>query len=340
MLKIDEIKNKHTWDSFIYSQKYEITPFFQLWNWGKVSKNMGLKTMHAGIYDGKKLVGIALVTHVRAKRGNYFHIRHGPLFSKYTSAYFDFFIEYLKKKSLENNISFIRMSPLVKEEAIGPDFFKQKGCIPAPIHRMDAEVCWVLDISKSEEVLLRNMRKSHRYLIRKALTMNIKVLRTKKVLDIKEFTKLYVNLSKRKHFIPHKGIVEEFEVFANDDETILFLAEYEGKIISGAFVSFLKKNAIYRHGASDVSYRNIPASYLIQWKAIKEAKKRGIQLYNFWGISSTDSRNHPWHGPTQFKLGFGGRKEEFIHAYDLPLNYWYFKTYLVEWITKILKGYY
>ncbi|GAI33015.1 unnamed protein product, partial [marine sediment metagenome] len=33
-----------------------------------------------------------------------------------------------------------------------------------------------------------------------------------------------------------------------------------------------------------------PASYLLQWEAIKEAKNRGCKLYNFWGIAEIESK--------------------------------------------------
>lgn len=88
-------------------------------------------------------------------------------------------------------------------------YLKNNGCIDAPIYNMDAEYCWVLDISKSEKELLSDMRKSHRYLIRKSLKMHIEISKTNDVKAVDDFLLLYKDLSDRKHFVPHRGIREE-----------------------------------------------------------------------------------------------------------------------------------
>jgi len=209
----------------------------------------------------------------------------------------------------------------------------------APLHNMDAEICWVLDITKPQEQLLREMRKSHRYLIRKAQTMNLTCIRSTNKSDIDRFMPLYKTLSEIKHFVPHGGVKEEFAAFSADNEEVLYMVEYEKKIIAGAMIAFVGNMAIYRHSASDKQYNHIPASYIIQWEAINEAKKRDLQYYNFWGIAPDDKPNHPWKGLTLFKTGFGGEKKEFLHAQDLPLTLGYVKNYLIETATKKIKGY-
>ena len=50
--------------------------------------------------------------------------------------------------------------------------------------------------------------------------------------------------------------------------------------------------------------KNISCSYLLQWEIIKDAKKRGCDTYNFWGISSPDNNLHPWYGTYLFKKKF------------------------------------
>ena len=64
---------------------------------------------------------------------------------------------------------------------------------------------------------------------------------------------------------------------------------------------------------------------MLQWEIIKEAKRRGCKLYDFWGyIDPKASPKHPWAGPTLFKMGFGGRAYEYVKTQDLPLSkkYW------------------
>src|SRR5258708_6675541 len=184
------------------------------------------------------------------------------------------------------------------------------------------------------------MRKSHRYLIRKAKTMPIEILQTTKKENLEIFLTLLQKLSKEKNFVVHNEIEKEFTIFAKDNECLLLLAKYEGKIIAGACIDFIGNMAIYRHAATDENYRTIPASYLLQWEAILEAIKRGKTFYNFMGIAPEHAKkSHPWQGFTLFKTGFGGDLEYYYPTMDLPLNIKYWKNYAIDWISKIKKGY-
>lgn len=339
MIEIYEIEEKKVWDLFIADHTRDIVPFFQLWNWGEVQKKRGFEVLRIGFLDSKNLIGVCTIIVIHARRGNYFHLRHGPILVDFEK-YFDICIQEIKKIAQEKKVSFLRVSPFFPIAEISEDFFVKRGYISSPIHKMDAEICWVLDTTKSLEDILKEMRKSHRYLVRKAQTMRISIIKSTKTTDNTQFLELYNDLAQRKHFIPHAGIQEEFDVFVRDNQASLFLARYDNKIIAGALVIFLEKMAIYHHAASRAAYRTIPASYLLQWEIIQEVKKRKIPLYNFWGVvSESDSKRHPWQGLSLFKKGFGGERREFIHAHDLPLSIWYWKTYLIESISKIRKGY-
>ena len=338
MLTIQEITNKKIWEDFITLVAYGFPPFFQTWNWGEVQKKHGTEIWRLGLYQDASLIGIMSVTLINAKRGTYLHLRHGPVLKEYKKEYIDFLIQFLAEKGKKKNASFIRVSPLISEQN-AVRIFPSSKFKNAKIHAMDAEVCWVLPLTNSEEEILRNMRKSHRYLIKKSQTSGVEIERTENVSKIKEFLPLYTKLAHRKHFVAHKGVEEEFLVFSHNHQALLFLAYYEKKVIAGALIDFVDGMAIYRHSASDEQYRHIPAMYLLQWEVIKEAKKRGMKIYNFWGIAPNESKKHPWYGLTLFKTGFGGEKREFTHAKDYILRFGYWKIWAIESITKLRKGY-
>ncbi|HYK08821.1 MAG TPA: peptidoglycan bridge formation glycyltransferase FemA/FemB family protein [Candidatus Eisenbacteria bacterium] len=338
MLKIQEIINKKTWEEFIEKVSNGFPPFFQTWNWGDVQKRQGIKIWRLGLYKNTSLIGIVSVTYISAKRGKYIHLRHGPVLKEYKKEYLDFLMKFLSEKGKKAGASFIRLSPLISEEE-GKSLFVSSEFRNAQIHAMDAEVCWILPLDASEEEILKNMRKSHRYLIRKSQTTGVVIERTKNIDKMKLFLPLYTKLAHKKHFVAHHGVEEELEIFGKDDQSLLFLAHYENKVIAGALIDFVHGMAIYRHSASDDAYRHIPAMYLLQWEVIKEAKKRDMKLYNFWGIAPGDSKRHPWHGITLFKTGFGGEKKEFMHGKDYVLSWKYWLIYALERVTKLRKGY-
>ncbi|HSD99026.1 MAG TPA: peptidoglycan bridge formation glycyltransferase FemA/FemB family protein [Patescibacteria group bacterium] len=338
MLKIKEIKNKKIWETFLHKAGDGFPSFFQTWNWGDVQKKLGNQIIRLGLFDNAKLIGIASVSFIYAKRGTYLHLRHGPVFLDWKKNYVTFFLNFLENIAKKEHASFIRLSPLLSEEKSGK-LFPLKKFKNAQIHAMDAEVCWVLSLKESEEDILKNMRKSHRYLIKKSQTSGVIIERTKDVSRMKMFLPLYTKLAHRKHFVAHHGIEEEFDVFSQDNQALLFLAYYEKRLIAGALIDFVDDMAIYRHSASDEQYKHIPAMYLLQWEVIKEAKKRRMSYYNFWGIAPTDNPKHPWRGLSLFKTGFGGERKEFAHAKDDILSVGYWKVYLLEYLTKLRKGY-
>jgi len=297
--------DKKTWNAVI--AKHAPYALFQSWEWGEVEKKMG----HS-VWRLTWPHGIAQVVKVPARRGTFLHIRHGPIGT--------INFEDIKKLAKAERAWFIRVSP---QQSGAPG----SGFVPAPIHAMDAEDCWVLDLDKLEADLLTGMRKTTRYEIKHGTAH---VTKNK---DIDAFINLYNETSKRHNFIEHKGIREEFETLDCD----LFLATHEKQLLAAAIIVYFGNEAIYHHGASVPN--KVGASYLVQWEAIREAKRRGKTLYNFWGIAPDDNPSHPWQGLTAFKKGFGGREMRFMHAQDYPVSPWYVIPKTVESIRKRLKGY-
>jgi lipid II:glycine glycyltransferase (peptidoglycan interpeptide bridge formation enzyme) len=121
------------------------------------------------------------------------------------------------------------------------------------------------------------------------------------------------------------------------------------------------KETSYHHGASSSAHSKIPASYLLQWRAICDAKRRGDRVYNFWGIAPQEPRDtsheiregentrssklearsskHPFSGVTLFKTGFGGEVMNLAHCMDVPLSSRYYLTRGIEMVRKWHRGF-
>lgn len=335
MISIKEINNKKVWEEFVLSQP--INSFFQSWAWGEVEKAIGYKIWKVGICDDDNLVGACQVVKVTARRGSFLHLRHGPIFETWKAQYFDALINYLKKKAQEEKVWFIRTSPLIEKNQRNQDFFKNRGFRSAPIPGQDAETAWILDVTLSEEELLSGMRKTTRYLIRKAEKLGVEVVEGKTENDFNVFFQLYQETAKRQAFVPHQGIRQEWEILGRQNLARLFLAECQGKTLASALIVFYGNQAIYHHSGSLET--DIPASQALLWQAICQAKKMGKTVFNFWGIAPAGKPHHPWQGLTLFKTGFGGETREFIHAQDLPLSFCYWLTWTVETARRIRRGY-
>jgi len=329
------IESQKVWNAFI--EEHNSWAFFQAWQWGEVQTSFGRQIFRYGIYKEEELVGIFFTTKVVARRGTYLHVRQGPVAKNVDTHITKCVVSELKRIASAEHVDFIRMNPMIDDNPGNRQMMKDFGFIPSQLHAMDAELCWVLDITESEETLLSNMRKTTRYEIRRALQQHVEVRISTNTADLIHFRKLYDITATRHKFVKHDAIAEEFTEFVKSDQAILLLGEFNGEITTASIVFFWGDQAIYHHGASIPSKTGV--SYAVQWKAICEAKRRGKKVYNFWGIAPENNNKHPWRGITLFKKGFGGRELKFIHAHDLPITWRYLFVRLLEYMRKVRKGY-
>ena len=102
----------------------------------------------------------------------------------------------------------------------------------------------------------------------------------------------------------------------------LFFAEYKGEVLAAALVNFYDSQASYLHGASSRAHKEIMTPFLLHWRIIQEAKKRGCRTYDLWGIDE-----EKWPGVTRFKKGFGGEIVEYPESVDVVYRPLLYKMY-------------
>ena len=338
---IKEIQEEKQWESFL--GECHPKTFLQSWNWGKFSSLMGQKIWRLGVFENDNLICSALIVKVKAKRGSFLMIEHGPNFKnqifqnpRSKSSFLDksdileFLIENLKKLGKEEKVSFIRICPILENSQENQNIFKKLGFMCAPIH-VHPEIEWILDINQSEESIFSQMRKTTRYLVRKAIdNPEITITKSADIKDLKLFFEIYKKTALRHTFTPFSFnyLKNELEYFNGPEGIMIFLGKHNERIVSGAMIVYWQNIGFYHQGASFPS--KIPVNYLLQWEAIREAKKRGCSGYSFWGIAPDGRPNHPWAGLTLFKKGFGGRREEYLKTQDIVLNNKYWINYFIE----------
>jgi len=345
-MEIREIQKIEDWDGFLL-QCGEKT-FLQSWNWGEFNKQMGSKIWRLGAYNQEKMVGVALVFKISARRGTFLFIPHGPVLLIGLSVQdkkeiLELILLQLSDISKKEKASFIRVSPILSETEENNNVFADLGFRQAPIH-MHPEVTWELDITPSEENILMGMRKTTRYLIRQAeKNPDIEITISDKIEDLKFFWPVYRETAKRHHFVvfSEKYLERQLNCFLGDGQIAIFLGKYKGEVVSAAIFVFWQGMCFYHHSGSLKKFNKIPVSYLLQWRAIQEAKNRGCTTYNFWGIApdiSTEEdaqkSKHPWAGLSLFKMGFGGYKREYVKTQDLVISGRYWINYIIEVIRK------
>jgi len=334
-INIKEISNKDEWEDFI--EKYKEANFLQSWYWGEFHKRLGQKIQRSGFYQNNKLKGVMLSIVEEAKRGRHLIVPAGPIIDWNDKDIVSSFVKEIKKIAYLNDCAFVRVRPQLLSSDFSKKLFKDLGFVTAPMH-LHAEETSQLDTTKDEDELLKNMRKTTRHEIKSVINRNIKILKSEDPKDIKEFYDLQRKTAKRQKFVPftYGYLYEQFKVFAKNKNAILYKAYFKNKLLAQAFIIFYGNEAVYHYATGTEEGRKYPGSYLIQWEAILEAKRRGMKRYNFWGVAPIDATKHRFYSLSVFKRGFGGEDVNYLHAQDLIINYpKYFINYAVEIARKL-----
>ncbi|OGM76802.1 hypothetical protein A2210_00660 [Candidatus Woesebacteria bacterium RIFOXYA1_FULL_40_18] len=334
--EVKEIADKNVWESFLLAKIPK--SFLQSWGWGEINRKTGEKIFRLGFFKGRKLVGTCLLIKQDAKRGPHLVVPGGPFLNWSDKALFTFFVNSLKDLAAREKVWFVRVRPELLNTPESINLFAKLGFKPAPMH-LHAENTWVLDITKPEEEILRGMRKSTRYLVKKSFSEGLKV----DISESKKYAGVLYNLQKetseRHGFVgfPQKLFEVEIEEFTKDDNARVFICRKGKKVLAVAIIIFYGDSAYYHLSGSTSEFPKIPFSYFLQWQIIREAKKRELKYYNFWGIAPNDSPRHRFSGVTLFKTGFGGERIDWMHAQDLPISTSYWLTYLFETARRIIR---
>ncbi len=341
-MEVKEIQNKNIWEEFILGCKEKT--FLQSWYWGDFNGLMGNKFWRLGFYKDNKLAGVVLVLKIKAKRGTFLLIQHGPCFQDpdLKVEILGVLSKKLREIGRQEKASFARMASLLEKNKENEKFFQKLRFKKSPMHANAYEATWKLDTTFSEEEILMNMRKTTRYLVRKAKKdPDIEIQKSNNSKDLEVYNELNKKVAGYQKFVPfsYDFIKKEFEVFSKENKILLFSGKYKKKTVSAGLVIFWSEIGFYHQAALDPEYRKTPVAYLLQWEAVKEAKRRGCKLYDFWGyVDPKTQPKHPWAGPTLFKMGFGGKAYQYLETQDLPFSKKYQLIYFFEKIRSKKRG--
>ncbi|OGG49643.1 hypothetical protein A2763_03105 [Candidatus Kaiserbacteria bacterium RIFCSPHIGHO2_01_FULL_54_36] len=331
---IRTISQEVVWEDFMRAMKPH--SFLHSWKWGEHFEKTGSKIFRVGIYHGHSLAGVALLIKVAARRGLFLLCPHGPLVaeSENEEEVLRMLAAHCTRIAADERCDFIRFCPLLQRSAEHSAMYRRLGFSDAPIH-MHPEISWMLDITKSEDELLMGMRKTTRYLIKKMEKEGVVITTSKDPADMEHFSRIYEATVERQQFTPFSKsyLRTEFELYVKDDQALFFFGKQKGVLVAAAIIIFYNGQAFYHHSGSLSSGSNV--SYLLQWRVIQEAKRRGCTLYNFWGVAPEHNSRHAWTGLSRFKRGFGGFAEHYLHAQDKALTARYLLNYVIETVRRI-----
>lgn len=189
-----------------------------------------------------------------------------------------------------------------------------------------------MDLNRSEEDMLANMHKKHRYNIKLAQRKGVIVRESTDDKDFELFYNLYEETAKRQKFFgrSRKYLQGVWNAFRKEDSAYILVAEYEGKPLSAWMLLVYENVLYYPYGGSSENDRNVQSSCILGWEAIKFGKKIGCDLFDMWGAADDMSKkNDPYYGFSVFKEKFGASHVSYIDSYDFVIDDTMYKAFTV-----------
>lgn len=291
----------------------------QSWEWGEFRKNLGTKVLRFGLYKNNQLNAAFQITFHKLPFINKYvgYLPKGP-FPNYELA------QALKKIGRENNCILIKVEPNIENhsQAIDKSFTKS----PKPYF---TNFNFLLDLTPTEETLLKNMSSKTRYNIKVAQKHGVTVEQRSDDQALEIYLKLHFDTTRRQGFKSHTPYYHKlvFKLLKEKGAARILIAFYtppdqKKQLPLTAWMLFNFKDTLYYpYGGSSVEYKFVMANNLAAWEAIRLGKRLKLKQFDMWGaLGPNPDPKDPWLGFHNFKKGYGGRLVQYLGTYDLVLN--------------------
>ncbi len=294
----------------------------QSWEWGQFRQKTGVKVIRLGLFDNSRLVSAYQLT-----------IHPLPFFS-FNVGYLpkspipepEVFLA-LQKIARENNCLFIKLELNVEKTDGSVSHIKELlekrpnfVLSPKPLF---TKYNFVLDLTKSEDELLAQMKEKTRYNVRLAEKRGVEIAVHTDDAAFEVYQRLYFETTKRQKYFGHTLEYHRlmWETLQPAGIAQILIASYQ-RSPQTAWMLFKFGSALYYpYGGSSIEHREAMASNLIMWEAIKLGKKLNCTSFDLWGALGPEAKqNNPWQGFHRFKEGYGARLVEYVGTYDLVIN--------------------
>ncbi|GAC1467219.1 MAG: peptidoglycan bridge formation glycyltransferase FemA/FemB family protein [Ktedonobacteraceae bacterium] len=325
VLRPEPSTQREAWDHFV--NQHPQGHFLQCWGWGELKAASGWHPLRLALWDiaSNQIVAAAQVLrrtapHVSLRLGHLAYIPKGPVLDWSNEPLCDAFFVQLHHYLRMTGAITLRIEVGV-EVGVEESVVVLKRLVQQKMHSAQ-EVqplrTIILDITPDETTLLAQMKEKWRYNVRLAGRKGVTIRVAETIEDVQAWYALLETTGERDQFGIHTlaYYIQVWRTFTPVDTIRLLLAEFNGRLLAGIFVSVFARQAIYLYGASSNEQRQLMPNYLLQWEAIRWAKSRGAYSYDFWGIPETEAEDEAMVGVYRFKRGWGGRVVQFPGCYE------------------------
>ena len=307
----------------------------QSWAWGDFRAQTGQTVERVGIFQGGNLSQAFQVTFhkIPVLGGTIGYLPKGPLPTEDQLAV-------LKELGQRHQAVSIKLEPNAPTEPETITFLLSKNLLAG--RPLFTKYTFQLDLTPDENTLFANLEQKTRYNVNVAYKKGVQIFENTSESGLEQHLEILKETTHRQGFYAHGP--EYFRTMwksLKDTGMMRILeAHYEGQVLVSWIMFVFNGVLYYPYGASRSEQRNVMASNLMMWEAIKYGKAQGCSMFDMWGsLGPEPDKNHPWYGFHRFKKGYGGKLVEFVGTFDYPLNYPKYQLFTIgdTWRWRLLR---
>lgn len=293
----------------------------QSWEWGDARSKMGTETLRIGEFEHNELVHGYQITFHKIPATPY-KIGYLPRSPFPSSALLEFLMDFGKK----HRVVFFKIEPNVKKSDLHNETMKQWSNFKRSPHPLFPEWTIQLDLTPTDEELIKRTKSKTRYNIRLAQKKGVVVKEMSTDEGFEIFSKLYFETCKRQGYFGHTKRYHSliWDSLKNGVSHIL-IAFYQNVPLAAYELFHFNNVLYYPYGGTSFLHRNLMGANLLMWESILLGKRLGAHMFDMWGSLPPEHKDsHDWSGFTRFKEGYGGAHVQMIGSFDLivsPLHY-------------------
>ncbi|BCX13647.1 MAG: hypothetical protein KatS3mg085_179 [Candidatus Dojkabacteria bacterium] len=234
--------------------------------------------------------------------------------------------EDLIKYCKNNKIAYLRVDPIDSKNKYSnfkeiTNKFKHYGLNIKKSEPIQLPKTVIINLEKSENDLLKQMKHKHRYNIKLAEKKGVQVKIAESEKAFNEFLNLYQETVKRQKYTGRSSdyISKLYFLGLKNNSVKIATAYYKSKPLASWFLLLDGDYVNYLYGGSSEEHRNLMPAYKLLWECILWAKNKGFKYFDLYGL-----KNDEHSGFTRFKLGFVEKDNsqiiEYVDTFDIVFN--------------------
>ncbi len=302
---------------------------FQTFAWGQFKSLHGWQPLYLLLEKNNNICATATILKRNTAGMTIFYSPRGPVLDYNQPHLLALFCRGVFLLAQQHKAIFWRIDPEVPRSSPVKGYYLT-GLRPAPLNNpfggIQPRWVWRVPLRKNSDKQWSLLKKGCRRQIKQAYKNKI-IVREGTQEDLGSFYELLQATAQHNGFLLRSLSYYQdlWQCLTPGGSLKMLLAYYDQKPVSTALAVGYGQGVWDIYAGNNQAARQTGASYLLTWKLLLWAGKRGYSFYDLGGIVPQAGEENPLGGLELFKSRFGGTAVEFIGEHDLVFRPLYYK---------------